>query len=131
MQPMGSEPEQAYVRAPRWRETGAGLVDAAAFGGLTWLARRRELIRLDGAVGTVIGVASVVLREQLRTPGQVLLGIRTVDRRTGERVALWRTLAVAATNFAGRRLAGRLAASSMSGPKGERERRTSSGRCTS
>ena len=75
---------------PPWA-TGAG-VRQAALAALSWLARRRDSSGWTVLVGTVIGVASVVLREQLRTPGQVLLGIRTVDRRTGERVALWRTL---------------------------------------
>jgi hypothetical protein len=36
-----------------------------------------------------------VLSEQLGTPGGWIVGLRTVDRRTGRRVALWRSLAVA------------------------------------
>ena len=34
---MGSMPDRSYVRAPRWRQTGAGLIDAGVFAGLRWL----------------------------------------------------------------------------------------------
>lgn len=115
---IGLMPDLAYVPAPRWRETGAGLVDAGVLGGLSWLARRRELIRLDGPFARLMGVVPAVLREQLRTPGQLLLGIRTVDRRTGARVVLWRSFAVAGASIAGRLVIRRLAVSGRS----ERER---------
>jgi hypothetical protein len=48
---------------------------------------QRWLRPLSPAVG--------VLSEQLGTPGRWIVGLRTVDRRTGRRVALWRSLAVA------------------------------------
>ena len=50
-------PDRSYTPASRWREAGAGLVDAAAFGGLPWLARRRELIRPTARSRTLIGAA--------------------------------------------------------------------------
>ncbi len=83
-------------RAPRWREMLAGLLDVSLVGGLLWLVRRQQ----GGAAAAAERlrwlryVPADALREQLRTPGQRLLGIRTVDRRTGQRVALWRTLAL-------------------------------------
>ncbi len=97
-----------HVNAPAWRRTGANLVDMAAFGGLFWLARSRGLVR-EGSVGARLAAIPVeVLREQLRSPGQRLLGTRTVDRRTGSRVALWRTLALIGSRAAGAELTRRL-----------------------
>jgi hypothetical protein len=49
-----------------------------------------------------------VLREQLRSPGQRLLGTQTVDRRTGRRLALWRTLVVVGSRAAGAEVTRRL-----------------------
>ena len=53
-------------------------------------------------------VPAEALREQLGTPGQRLFGVRTVDRRTGERVELWRTLLLTAVAAGGQQLARRL-----------------------
>ena len=61
-----------------------------------------------------------MLREQLRSPGQRLLGTITVDRRTGRRVALWRTLAVAGARAAAAELTRRLEPAQT--PERERER---------
>jgi hypothetical protein len=41
----------------------------------------------------LLGEGLAVLGEQLPTPGQRIVGLRTVDARTGQRVELWRTLA--------------------------------------
>jgi hypothetical protein len=41
----------------------------------------------------LLGEGLTVLGEQLPTPGQRIVGLRTVDARTGQRVELWRTLA--------------------------------------
>ena len=94
---MGSEP----VPAPRWRQTGAALIDMAALAALSWPARRRPLVRPGGLVSRLLVVAREVVTEQLRTPGQLLLGTRTVDRRTGARVAVWRTVVLTGVRVAG------------------------------
>ncbi|HXB14223.1 MAG TPA: hypothetical protein VNV44_00635 [Solirubrobacteraceae bacterium] len=107
-------------RAPLWRRTGANLVDMAWFGGLLWLARSRGHARDGGRLTWLLALPGDPLREQLRSPGQRLLGIRTVDRRTGRRLALWRTLGVLAAAVAGQALAGRLGPAET--PERERER---------
>ncbi len=100
----------SYQRAPLWRRTGAGLLDAAVFAGGSTRARRTGLVREGGLIERqLIPALPDVLREQLRMPGQLLFGIRTVDRRTGKRVALWRTFALAAVAATGRELVRRLA----------------------
>jgi len=99
-----------YTRAPRWRQGAATLVDVAVLGGMWWLARSRGWVRDGGALGKVLAAPGEPLREQLRSPGQLLLGIRTVDRRTGRRLALWRTLALAGAGAAGQVLTQRVLA---------------------
>lgn len=99
----------SYVGAPRWRQTGSGLIDVGVLAGLRWLARRGELTGAEKLITRAAGTGQRVLREQLRSPGQLLLGTRTVDRRTGRRVALWRTLALAGVGVASRELVRRLA----------------------
>ncbi len=107
-------------RAPRWRQTGAALVDMAWLGGLWWLARSRGWVREGGPLARVLAAPGDILREQLRSPGQRLLGTRTVDRRTGRRVALWRTLVLMGAGTAAQEAARRLAP--VETPDGERER---------
>ena len=109
-----------YARAPAWRRSGANLIDAACLGGLWWLARSRGWVRDGGRAARLIAAPGDPLREQLRSPGQLLLGTYTVDRRTGGRVALWRTLAVIAAGAAGREITRRL--EPASGDKDARER---------
>ncbi|HTC73686.1 MAG TPA: hypothetical protein VK655_12425 [Solirubrobacteraceae bacterium] len=82
------------THAPRARRMLAGAIDAALVGGGTWLWRRRrggESARAARWMG-LLEPAAESLRQQLRSPGQLLLGLRTVDRRTGRRLELWRTL---------------------------------------
>jgi hypothetical protein len=62
------------------------------------------------------------VREQLGSPGQRLLGLRTVDRRTGRRLELWRTLAVLGAALGGRAVMRRVAPSAPT-PSQERDRR--------
>ncbi len=87
------------AQASRSRRALAGLIDVAIFGALT---RRvlshgdRERLRLLSSIAS-----PEALREQLRTPGQRIAGLRTVDRRTGERVALWRSLVLAGASGCG------------------------------
>jgi hypothetical protein len=105
------------VVAPRAPRMLAGLINAATLGLLyalywRWLrhsgrdagphtdaARLGRWLRLFNVVVGILG-------EQLGSPGGWIVGLRTVDRRTGRRVGLWRTLAVAllgAATEAGRR----------------------------
>jgi hypothetical protein len=80
--------------APRWRRMLAGAVDAAIGGGVVWLSRRR-LSGVDARAKRWMlwfGPTSEFVREQLGSPGEWIVGVRTVDRRTGRRVALWRTV---------------------------------------
>ncbi len=82
-----------YPTAPRWRRTLAGLLDAGLVAALAWVIRARAGDSKEAArrLGWLRFVPAEALREQVRTPGQRLLGVRTVDRRTGRRVAVWRT----------------------------------------
>jgi hypothetical protein len=109
------------AKAPGWRRTGANLVDMAVFGGLFWLARSRGRAREGSAAARLMGIPVEVLREQLRSPGQRLLGTRTVDRRTGTRVALWRTLALVGARAAGAELTRRLEPAPRPDLEAERE----------
>ena len=98
-----------FERAPRWRETGAGARrHGARSAALSWLARRRDSSAWTARSRGCSRWPEEVLREQLRTPGQLLLGTRTVDRRTGARVALWRTLVLPASQLRGQGADGRL-----------------------
>jgi hypothetical protein len=99
-----------YTKAPRWRGALAGLLDAALVGGFVWMRARGEGPAQAAAnMRWLRFVPADAVREQVGTPGQRLLGIRTVDRRTGERVALWRTAALVGTALAAQRLAQQLA----------------------
>jgi len=114
--------QRSYVRAPHWRRAGAALLDAAAFGGLWWLLRRRELIESDGPAARVyLAVPHDLVRQGVRTPGELALGTRTVDKRTGTRVAPWRTLVLAGVSVGSHELTRRLAG--YDAPERTREQR--------
>jgi hypothetical protein len=104
----------AAVLAPYWRRIQERAARGAGPGA------SRELAPLG-----VVVPAVQVLSEQLGTPGRLLAGLRAVDRRTGRRPALWRTLAV----IGGERLVasarGRVfgAPPQADGEQAERERR--------
>jgi|GEM_PF-1624388 hypothetical protein len=102
--------------APRLRKALAGLIDAAVMALPTvlqmrrvWRARetKRPAARQPGWMGMLAPVAAV-LGEQVGTPGGWIMGVRTVDRRTGRRLELWRTLTVALVGLATRLLTRRL-----------------------
>jgi hypothetical protein len=102
--------------APRIRQALAGLIDTAVmalpsaiYWRRAWRARetQRPSTRTPGWRGMLAPVAAV-LGEQVGTPGAWILGVRTVDRRTGRRLALWRTLTVALVQVATRLLSQRL-----------------------
>ncbi len=101
--------------APRWRQTLARALDAAIVGAGAWLwrrgtgtagARQARWARLSGPAATLLG-------EQLRSPGQRLFGLRTVDRRTGRRPELWRALVLLGAGVGGQLLVRRLAPGPM------------------
>jgi hypothetical protein len=103
--------------APRLRRMLAGTTDAAVAVGLTLLDRRLSADRdRPGSKGSansswlrVLGPTASLVREQMGSPGQRLLGLRTVDRRTGRRVDLWRTLILVGAQAGGQALRRRLA----------------------
>jgi hypothetical protein len=85
----------AITAAPRWRRLLAGLADGAILAGATWAARRGPPWAARGRPGKALQLlnpAAELVSQQLGSPGQFLLGLRTVDRRTGERVLVWRSL---------------------------------------
>jgi hypothetical protein len=100
--------DRARTKAPRWRVLAAGLADAGLIGGGWALARRRGVVEGSSAAGRLLAVSGEAMREQLRSPGQRLLGVRTVDARTGHRVAAWRTLVLLGAAFAGQAAGERL-----------------------
>jgi len=102
--------------ATRRQRALAGLIDLAVTGlflGAWWRwrgagAARQDRPRARGRVGraALLRVLREGIEEQLGSPGERLVGIRTVDRRTGRRVELWRTIVVALVRLGGQ-LAGR------------------------
>jgi hypothetical protein len=98
----------------------ADAVDAAilAAAARAWRARSVRAPARHRSWG-LQGRAADFLAVQLRSPGERLLGIRTVDRRTGRRVALWRTLLLSGSRLGGFLLLRRLVAES---PEDERQR---------
>jgi hypothetical protein len=104
-------------KAPAWRVGLAGLIDFAGGMALTWFMRRRSSERRGLAAAVpparyrrLVGPAGELLRTQLGSPGQRLLGLRTADKRTGQRVTLWRSLTVMGFALAGGELLRRVAA---------------------
>jgi hypothetical protein len=102
--------------APRIRQTLAGLIDAGVMAvpaviqwRRAWRHRdtERPAARPPGWMG-MLGPVVAVLGEQVGTPGGWIMSVRTVDRRTGGRIALWRTLTVALVGVATRLLSRRL-----------------------
>jgi hypothetical protein len=119
--------------APRVRQTLAGLIDAAVmalptaiYGLRAWRARGtgRPAARPPGWMRVLAPVAAI-LGEQVRTPGSWIMGVRTVDSRTGRRLALWRTLTVALVQVATRLLIPRLTPRPVLPSEDERRQRAS------
>jgi hypothetical protein len=117
--------------APRVRQTLAGLIDAGVialptvvYGLRTWRARGTERPAAPPPDWMrLLAPAFAVLGEQVGTPGGWIAGVRTVDRRTGRRLALWRTLAVALAQVATRVLSRRLTPRPALASEDERRRR--------
>jgi hypothetical protein len=113
-----SSPATTTVPASWTRKALAGLIDSApTLLLLGWRLRRRS-DRADARHGRegwqhwlrIVGPQSPAVHEQIGSPGEWITGLRTVDRRTGERVALWRTVALAGAQAAAVTLRGRLSA---------------------
>ncbi len=104
METTGAEPSAKPTPAPRGREALASLIDMVTIGLPYALFARRaaggaEGRALRGAAGgrwelwgRVFNWVRPALDEQVGSPGAWIVGLRTVDSRTGRRVALWRTL---------------------------------------
>src|SRR5947209_1105985 len=110
--------------APRSRRALAGLADVAIVGGVAWLSRRRAGSSTRSGKARwapLFGPSGEAVREQLGSPGQRLFGVRTVDRRSGRRVELWRTLVLLGTGVGGQLLMRRLTPIGQT-PEQERER---------
>jgi hypothetical protein len=108
--------------APRVRQMLAGALDMAVAGGTAWLRRRRSGAAPAGEPAIwmrLLGPLSELVRVQIGSPGERLLSLRRVHKRTGRRVQLWRTLLVVATQAAGAELGRRLR---RPDPERERER---------
>jgi hypothetical protein len=110
--------------APAVRRMLAGAIDAAIVAGATRLWRHRRGGGKERAARStgLFEPALQSLRQQLRSPGQLLLGLRTVDRRTGRRLELWRTLVLLGVGVARVTLVRRLAPPKLT-PEQERDRR--------
>jgi hypothetical protein len=102
---MSGMDNDAQLPASRPRQVVATLIDVALAGAVAWSLRRRANVRVLRWLRLLPAEA---VREQLRTPGQRLLGIATVDARTGRRVAPWRTLVLLAVAAAGHALSARV-----------------------
>jgi hypothetical protein len=119
----------AVVSAPVWRRTAAVAIDVALTAGLERVLRRRagrparwhDVRASEMHLIPLVGPSSELVREQIRSPGQRLLGIGTVDSRTGARLALWKSLLFAALSAAGRTIIRRAALAATS-PERMRER---------
>ncbi|MCW3019659.1 MAG: hypothetical protein JWN10_1967 [Solirubrobacterales bacterium] len=104
----GGTSDERSAAAPRWRRTLAGASDAAIVGAFAWVWSRRA-DRTDAGPVRWGSLLADLSREQLRTPGERMLGLRTVDPRTGRRPELWRTLVVRGVGVGGRLLVRRMA----------------------
>ncbi len=98
-----TDAEPTAKPAPRGREGLASLIDMVTIGLPYALFARRAARGADGRAlgraaggrwGRVFNWARPALDEQVGSPGAWIVGLRTVDSRTGRRVALWRTLAL-------------------------------------
>jgi len=83
----------ALLVAISMRSSRRAEADSDAFSESLKAGRLATLARVAGPVATV-------LAQQYGSPGQRLFGLRTVDRRTGERMELWRALLAAALRAA-------------------------------
>ncbi len=98
-------------RAPWWRRRLADLLDGAIGAAVAWSLRDWFSARRTGTALSLLAPGGELVREQLASPGQRLAGVRTVDRRTGRRLQLWRTLLLIGVRVGGQLATARFAAS--------------------
>jgi hypothetical protein len=89
-----------------WQRLAAGVVDMAIAAAAVWGLQRRFSKVPPG--GWSLEPWVELVRQQLGSPGQRLLGLRTVDKRTGRRIELWRSLVVLAASSSGQMIVRRL-----------------------
>jgi hypothetical protein len=98
--------------APRARRLFAGLINVGVVALPTAIHWRRAMraARNGGRPAraprwtSVLGPVLAIVAEQVGMPGDWVMGVRTVDQRTGARIALWRTLTVQLARIAARLL---------------------------
>ncbi len=92
----GGEAGIELEAAAGWRKGLAGVIDAGIPMAVAYARRRRRPAHGKGSSGGGIGeaiggvLARSALIERMGSPGQRLMGLRTVDRRTGRPVTLRR-----------------------------------------
>ncbi len=125
---MGSEDiAPGLVPATHRQRALAGLVDMAVGGvmmGFVWRRVAPDRGRSRSSAGfAAMAMTRAILEEQVGSPGARVAGIRTVDRRTGRRVEMWRTVLLAGVRVGAQTLSRRL----QGGPQqvSEDERATS------
>ncbi len=126
----GAETEPAREKAPRLRRALAVAIDMGLWSAPFWVARRRMRPAGSGTgesewarrARQAARPGWTVLEQQLGTPGQWIAGVRTVDRRTGRRVAPWRSLVLAAFSLARGELTRRLWSAARPSPVDAQER---------
>lgn len=108
--------DTAIEQVPLARRMLAGLIDAAVVS-LPAIRQMRRAMRAAGAGGTAakapgwtqaLSAVFEIVGEQVGTPGERIMGVRTVDKRTGRRVVLWRSLVLATVRIGARLLGRRL-----------------------
>ncbi len=106
-------------------DTALYLLAAGAYAGIRFLRARdgggapRAARDRAGVVFRSCGEAAKLLGERFGSPGQRIVGLRTVDSRSGEPVALPLSIALALLTLGGGLLRGRLAPTTVAGPTSE------------
>jgi hypothetical protein len=99
----GAKSNPQLTAAPRGRRALAGVINAVVIVGPLalrmrhiWRNRGGDHSQLDRHGGRrrarIAGPTTRLIEEQIGTPGAWVAGVRTVDRRTAQRVALWRSV---------------------------------------
>ncbi len=110
----GEEGAVELVPATRRQRALAGLLDMAVAGAVVRLMWDRRAEGDGASRGGPLGRLAVlaplraIVEEQVGSPGAWVAGIRTVDRRTGRRVVLWRTAMLVGVRAASQLVASRL-----------------------
>jgi len=129
----GGDGGPELVPATRAQKALGGAVDAAfavALAAVSWWWRSRGAGAADGSqmagrmrLLALLTPLKAIVDEQLGSPGAWVAGVRTVDERTGKRVALWRTVLIVSARVGMRAAAQRLAKPSPPISGAEQEQR--------